>query len=64
MLSLIVLIAGGLLTSLSAVSDSPWSATRNHPRRFEDFSLLQACAGSVALGAIFLSVHVQLGIRP
>jgi hypothetical protein len=61
MVSLIVLIAAGLLTA-SAVSRFPWSAAdARSPRRFGNCSLLQICAGILALGSILLAVHVQQG---
>lgn len=62
MVSLIVLIAAGLLTSSSAVSRFPWSAAdARSPRRFGISSLVQICAGIIALGSILLAVHVQQG---
>ncbi|MDR6508985.1 hypothetical protein [Arthrobacter oryzae] len=62
MLSLIVLIAAGLVTSSSAVLRLPWPATRDcRRRRFEDNVPLQICAGILALGSVLLAVHVQLG---
>ncbi|WP_332761919.1 hypothetical protein [Pseudarthrobacter sp.] len=44
MISLVILIAGGLLTSTSAVYSS----------------LSRICTGILALGVILLSVHLQL----
>jgi hypothetical protein len=62
MVSLIVLIAAGLLTSSSAVLHVPrTTAGAGRWRRLRDNSLWQICAGILALGAILLAVHIDLG---
>jgi len=68
MVSLIVLIAAGLLTSSSAVAYVPQSAAgagagagTKLRRRFKNHSLVQVSAGILALGSILVAVHVQLG---
>ena len=62
MVSLIVLVAAGLLTSSSAVSHVPRSANgARRGRRFKDSVLVQICAGILALGSLLLAVHVDLG---
>lgn len=66
MVSLIVLIAAGLLTSYSAVAYVPQSpadagAGAKLRRRFKNHSLVQVSAGILALGSILVAVHVQLG---
>lgn len=62
MVSLIMLIAAGLLTGSSAVSQVPRSGPRARGRRrFKDKSMMQIFAGILALGSILLAVHVQLG---
>lgn len=66
MVSLIVLIAAGLLTSSCAVAYVPQSgagagAHVKRRGRFKDHALVQICAGILALGSILLAVHVQLG---
>lgn len=66
MVSLIVLIAAGLLTSSSAVAYVPQSAAdagagTKLRRRFKNPSLVQVGAGILALGSILVAVHVQLG---
>jgi hypothetical protein len=63
MVSLIVLIAAGLLTSSSAVAYVPQSASgagTKLRRRFKNHSLVQVSAGILALGSILVAVHVQL----
>jgi hypothetical protein len=62
MVSLILLIAAGLVTSSSVVSHLPRSATDECRRRRLAASIrLQICVGVLALGAVLLAVHVQLG---
>jgi hypothetical protein len=62
MLSLVLLIAAGLVTSSSAVAQLPWSAQREGRRRkLDDKVLWQIPAGVLALGAVLLAVNVQLG---
>lgn len=62
MLSLILLITAGLVTSSSAVSQPPWSADRAGGSKFEVRLVLQISAGILALGAVVLAVNVQLGV--
>jgi hypothetical protein len=64
MVSLIVLIAAGLLTSSTAVAyipQSPAGAGAKLRRRFKNHFLVQVSAGILALGSILVAVHVQLG---
>ena len=66
MVSLIVLIAAGLLTSSTAVAYVPQStadasAGTKLRRRFRNRSLVQVSAGILALGSILVAVHIQLG---
>ena len=70
MVSLIVLIAAGLLTSSSAVAYVPQSAAgagagagagTKLRRRFKNHSLMQVSAGILALGSVLVAVHFQLG---
>ena len=68
MVSLIVLIAAGLLTSSTAVAYVPQSAADASAgagtklrRRFRNHSLVQVSAGILALGSILVAVHIQLG---
>jgi hypothetical protein len=60
MLSLIVLIAAALVTSSSAVTRVPWSATGAvRKKRARELSLLHIAAGALALGSVLLAVHIQ-----
>lgn len=60
--SLVMLIAAGFLTSSSALlHNRPSSEGTRRRRIFRSNSLSQICVGIVALGAILLSVDVQLG---
>jgi hypothetical protein len=62
MLSLIVLITAGFLTSATAISYASSSgATLAQGRRSRAGLLSQICIAGFALGAILLAVHVQLG---
>ncbi|TAP41754.1 hypothetical protein [Arthrobacter sp. S39] len=66
MVSLMVLIAAGLLTSSSAVVHLPQStadagAGAKLRRRFKNHFLAQVSAGILALGSILVAVHVQQG---
>jgi hypothetical protein len=58
-LTLIVLIAAGIATSISAVLPVPWPAPRTGSRARSNLPLL--LAGVLALGAILLAIHIQLG---
>lgn len=62
LLSLILLITAGLVTSSSAVSQPPLSAGRGGGSKFEVRLVLQISAGILALGAVVLAVNVQLGV--
>ncbi|WP_457965001.1 hypothetical protein M1E17_01685 [Arthrobacter sp. D1-29] len=63
MVILTVLIAAALLTSLSAVIYIPQPAAGAKRRwRFKDRSVVQTCAGIVALGSVLLAVHIQWGV--
>ena len=66
MVSLMVLIAAGLLTSSSAVvylpqstADAGAGAGAKLRRRFKNHFLAQVSAGILALGSILVAVHVQ-----
>jgi hypothetical protein len=62
MLSLILLITAGLLTSSSAVAQLPSPETRECRRRqFNGNFPLQISSGILALGAVLLAVNIQLG---
>jgi hypothetical protein len=62
MLSLIVLITAALVTSSSAVTLVPWSATGEvRKKRARELSLLDIGAGVLALGSVLLAVHIQQG---
>lgn len=65
MVSLIVLIAAGLLTSSTAVAYVPQppadaGAGAKLRRRFKNHFLVQVSAGILALGSILVAVNVQL----
>ncbi len=62
MVSLIMLIAAGLLTSSTAVSYVPQSfpgASRCKSLRYNP--VLQTCIGILALSLVHLALHFQLG---
>ncbi len=60
--SLVMLIAAGFLTStITLLHNRPSSWSTRRRRMFGTNSLSQACVGIVALGAVLLSVHAQLG---
>lgn len=60
--SLVMLIAAGFLTSTSVLlHNRPSSEGTRHRKIFRSNSLSHICVGIVALGAILLSVDVQLG---
>ena len=61
MLSLILLITAGFLTSSSAVSQPRRSAGRGGRTNIAIRLLLQISAGILALGAVVLGVNVQPG---
>ncbi|MEW9874213.1 hypothetical protein [Arthrobacter sp. HS15c] len=68
MVSLMVLIAAGLLTSSSAVvylpqstADARAGAGAKLRRKFKNHFLVHVSAGILALGSILVAVHVQQG---
>ncbi|MDQ0079077.1 energy-converting hydrogenase Eha subunit A [Arthrobacter oryzae] len=61
MLSLILLITAGLLTSSSAVLQLPSTTRECRRRKFKGNFPLQISAGILALGAVLLAVNIQLG---
>jgi hypothetical protein len=67
MLIVIVLIAAGILTSSTAVAYArpPRKARSGHTlirlRSSKTEHLTDACVGLLALGAVALAIHVQLG---
>ena len=62
MLSLIVVVIAGLLTSSLAIAFAGTSDSAKHPRRrSKSFIAAQICATGAALGAVLMVIHLQLG---